>query len=764
MCAMKTKITKLIEEYQKYNKISTKANENFIDYCLLFMKNSACNFSIKKLESEIAKKGVSAQKKYNELTKITETEYKVIKSLILISNLRKTKREKVAKESTNSATSQINILKYIKKGALGFKIGVFDDYTIYKSKDYVEPHIYEILFNIYQIANIYKKLKNNSTYVSKAQMNFYFIVEKIIKAYENKVIEQDINITNNPNIMCHTHNTNYGIFSTNNECCNINKTGTTSHYNFAILKFYLNLYKNILDLQYINQINECFLENPKNPYSTLKKLYQGIEEAKIRYEISNIEQVNDQHAKEQHTGEHKSHTHIYHEHNIDQQNSNVNTYANKQYSGDSTNFYSINSIERIVAGHLNTMTNQLINTGNFVDIENEYFITKNKKIIDLWDVYTIDYGLIPYFIKESDAVKINYIGKSMYILNKTKKYETNYKINIFVELKILDVIIENVNEKMREVLSGVKENLETVKNIFLFQRSDFVETLSMFLNRHENKNLFNRTISYILENAMVNTFGRLNEFMKKIDVCILENEQSLNCISLFCQLNFPLNLIFTKEIILKLVGIFKFLWRVKKIENLIAQLRKKEIETNSKVKIIVYNNLINKLMFYFCYEVIEKEFVIENVKQDNVKEYNVKEDNVKEGHKKEYNAKDVTAKQNIITYKIESSNADICNEYQYSSKYQQNKSTNSGMIVDDMRQKINEMLDEIIKHTFQCPKNGKKDFDIFLASIETLLMLVGRTHVTSFTDDDVKKNLSVFVAKNEHLLKNTTLHDLGKFV
>ncbi|KAM0673120.1 hypothetical protein GVAV_003466 [Gurleya vavrai] len=190
--------------------------------------------------------------------------------------------------------------------------------------------------------------------------------------------------------------------------------------------------------------------------------------------------------------------------------------------------------------------------------------------------------------------------------------------------------------------------------------------------------------------------------MSKIDVCILEHEEQWNHISLYCQLDFPTNLIFTKEIILKLVSIFKFLWRIKKIENLLKQLRKKDFDASGKIRILEYNNIIMKFYFYIFEEVIENEFKLE-------------------------------IKENL-------------------------------MMIDDLRKKINKILDNIFIKIFQAPKKGKEEMNNFLSSLEALCMSLGKLNITSFNDSDVRGYLKTFVSTFYPVLAGSTLFNLSQFV
>ncbi|KAM0687489.1 Gamma-tubulin complex component 3, partial [Conglomerata obtusa] len=582
---MKNKIIKLITEYKILVQNDTPISDKFVNYCLNYTQyKEGYPLSECKIKNLIKHKTLEVQNIYKQINKPNDNENKLIYILLCLTDLRKKIREKIDTNTTEHKVCEY--ISYLKKGALGFKIGIFDDFTMYKIKEHIDMHVYDVLFQIYQNANIYKKLKSNKKFFTRAQMNFNDIIEDNIKIYEQCVINQSLEN--------------------------------------GILGFYLGMWNCYLDLQYINQLNECFKENCKNPYKNLKSI----------------------------------------------------TFENME-------------IMKYCTKHLNEFANDYINTGNFHDTFNEFFIVK-KSQTDPWAAYCIDYGLIPYFLNIEIVTQILYIGKCVYLINKSQIFTTDYKIDLFDKnlSKKLNQIILNTNIKINELLLNRKlidDNLKTIKSIFLFRRSDFTETLSFYLkdyNRLENKEMLNRSISYILEKSLLTTFGSIDELMSKLDVCILDNEAHWNYISLYCQLEFPINLIFTREIILKLVAIFKFLWRFKKIENLLKQLKKKEFDTRSKIRILEYNNLIQKFYFYFFEEVIENEFKLHL---------------------------------NL-----------------------------NGMIVEDLRKKINNNLDIISQKLFQSVDNQKNEIDYFLNSLEILLMSLGKMNVFTINDEDVRISLNLF--------------------
>lgn len=354
--------------------------------------------------------------------------------------------------------------------------------------------------------------------------------------------------------------------------------------------------------------------------------------------------------------------------------------------------------------------NDFINKGEFNDVFNEFFITKKIQTDDLWDVYNIDYGLLPTCVSLENAEKILYIGKCVFLLNRDDKFYSNHKIDIMSNFfqSDLDRILGEINKEVHVkfiIKNRIHDYILFAKDTFLHGRSDFIETLYRNLkssNRNCDKYIHGKSISYSLENAFIDTFGEINSFAKQIDICILENEHAWDYITLFCKLDYPLNLIFTKEILMKYVSIFKFLWRIKKILNSFYQLKRKEFDPEGKVKIIVYINLLSKL---YCY-------LFENV-------INI---------------------------------------------YYQTDTTKYKMIIDEIRKSLNLSLDNIINGIFQVSGNGKEEIDAFLSSLETLCISTSRINVLSVCDIETLQHLKNFVEKNSLLIKRGLLYGILAFI
>lgn len=505
--------------YLKNEKKMCETDKKFIEFLLKLKEKINFNSNISNFNPNI-----SNSKLQNENTELQNESTKLNHKINLSEKIAKKEKNEIIKteSSVDNENELIKMLEMnIKRGALGFQTNLYDENGIFLLNSVLEPHIYEIIIQVHNHAEIYKKLKNTQSFRSKAQLEFYEVVRKYLKEYEESVIHADT----------------------------------------TLLDFHVQMRIPYRNLESINQLFDSFFDNPKNPFEFLK------------------------------------------------------IYKNPLY------FLELKLFDKAIVSaalQINKLLNDWIFYGEFTDSANEFFIVKNDDS-DLWNSFGIDYGLVPHFLNNELVEKILYLGKCRVLLkeihknNPKKENKKNLvKLNI-LDLNIsecLEILIQKMNKKIKnEILIKYKvfEYLKFTKDIFLGNRTDFMETLIISISDLHKGSFFNkRSISYVLDAVLVSTFGE-NEFIKQIDMCILDDYNDY--ISLFCHLEFPMNLFITKESMMKLVSIFKFLWRIKRIEFLLT----KNIKNKNIRK---YRNIILKLNFYFCEEVIQNLWKFEYLNID----------------------------------------------------------------------------------------------------------------------------------------------------
>lgn len=230
--------------------------------------------------------------------------------------------------------------------------------------------------------------------------------------------------------------------------------------------------------------------------------------------------------------------------------------------------------------------------GNFEDPFNEFFI-KN---------HVLDYGLIPSFISHKTAETIAYVGKYTAFLKSINSSTTNENLRKIDLAKRsssshLEFALRTINTNLRiEFFEKLKifDLLKYIHSTFLFGRIDFIE--NFFSSLKESRKSGKKNILNILENCL-NTVFPGSPFNCLMDIYILTDEKQTEIqpegFSLYIKINYPVSLLIEEDFAVKLVYIFKFLWKLKKIDHLARR--------TGKLKYIL---LSQKLMFYAFQETI----------------------------------------------------------------------------------------------------------------------------------------------------------------
>lgn len=407
-----------------------------------------------------------------------------------------------------SVAAELN--RMLKKGALGLEVSYFTETSIILLRDRVDTHLYGAVFQIYQNACIYRKLRTMAEFHSKAHLSFYEVVRGHLKDYERCVTEQEEDV----------------------------------------LSFYAGMYSAYIVLQIIHQLNECFRDNPKRPFDFLK----------------------------------------------------LNFHSNHR-------FYE--SIIRSSCMHMDSCLRGFLTQGDFVDVNSEFFICRAADA-GAWERFTIDFGLVPYFISSQTAEKILYIGKCIALLNEHAENAVQQEGAMLGVLGPnldgeIDEMLEETNRRMDVLLDGMKiyRQIEGARRVFLFGRGDFAETLFLFLK--DTKRISRKSFTCILEAAVRNTYGEMDEFSSCLGVYLVDNENRYENFALFCHVDHPASLVLTKEIVLKLVAVFQQLWKLKRVEHLLLRMAGTG-DKGTRIQVASYTCLVYKISFFVFEETISQRW------------------------------------------------------------------------------------------------------------------------------------------------------------
>lgn len=368
---------------------------------------------------------------------------------------------------------------------------------------------------------------------------------------------------------------------------------------------------------------------------------------------------------------------------------------------------------------LNENLNEWLKKGKFNDYGREFFIFKNEQ--SFWHSFNIELEMIPFFISQDTAQEILYIGKASNLIEQILIHFENLKkpsdhlLSILHEihnLPIINVLNKNfdiiIHNRLQLLDFYIKEffikdcqisnHLIFCKETFFFARSDFIEHLFFHMKDISKSNLGRRSFSFILETAIQSSFGKNHDLSSYLDMCVIKNDD----FSLFYRLDFPINVIIEKDVIMIFLSIFKYLWKIKKIEHFIRRLKeRKNLDKKNLITLNKWFLFLQKIFFYFTYEVIEKEFV---------KLFSIL-------HKKTF-------------------------------------------VIDKMRSGIKKLLKNVILEIFQENNSGKESMDTFLDTLEQECINF-RKHKSIFDDGRIKYHCRQLFESISFSLENTSLCNIS---
>lgn len=242
----------------------------------------------------------------------------------------------------------------------------------------------------------------------------------------------------------------------------------------------------------------------------------------------------------------------------------------------------------------NECTRSYLLAGSFHDPYGEYFVKAHALVA----------GLIPPIISRATAEKIVYIGKYMHFLKSIGEAPplSQQEVDLVHSLDIsrrsclnkINAILRATNRRLHAefiVKHRIAPLFDHIRLVFLFGRVDFIE--SLFASLKESRKTTRRNFLNILENSLQEAFpdspfnAMIDVYAGREDVALLEG------FSLYCKLEHPVTALLEEQFVLKLVYVFNFLWKLKKVEHLCVRIGDAK-----------YVNFIYALMFYVFNEVV----------------------------------------------------------------------------------------------------------------------------------------------------------------
>ncbi|TBU11696.1 Spc97/Spc98 spindle pole body-like protein, partial [Hamiltosporidium tvaerminnensis] len=284
-----------------------------------------------------------------------------------------------------------------------------------------------------------------------------------------------------------------------------------------------------------------------------------------------------------------------------------------------------------------------------------------------------------------------------------------------------------------------------------------------------------------------------------VNTTLLENNNNINntpldntwdYLTLLCVIDFPLNMIINKKTILRFSTIFKFLWKVKKVERILGSLKKRKLDKNSLNRIHFYYCFVQSFMFYCCEEVISIEWscflrlecfeenLYEN-KSKNCRYTNVEGGGVNDRGNLEEGVNDRGSCIKGVNYRDSAQqgvsknidkqhpfNNSIHQQHPFNDIYHNPSINNSTLmnsrLIESFKDGLLDLTGKIIERGYMTGRMKEKLF-LFFSELEALSVKVGRTG-QPFDDFGVKKCLREFYIELGSRVENTGLFIYKKYL
>lgn len=239
-------------------------------------------------------------------------------------------------------------------------------------------------------------------------------------------------------------------------------------------------------------------------------------------------------------------------------------------------------------------------TGSFDDPYGEFFISS----------HSVDYGKVPPMVDHAVAEKVAYAGRYVRFLRTL--HDDSLPSAIAEEIQALDIGKRSVGARIAKILSYINSELRGrfilayripellgfLRSVFILGRGDFGDFLfSALQDTKSGAGGKKRSLLPILEAALDDSFPG-SPFASVVDIFVKENASgkgealdSLDTFALYCRPVHPTTILLEEHLVLKLVYIFRFLWKLRRVDTLAK-----------RVRAIEYTNLTSRLSFYVFHE------------------------------------------------------------------------------------------------------------------------------------------------------------------
>nr|XP_051697641.1 gamma-tubulin complex component 3 isoform X1 [Oryctolagus cuniculus] len=246
--------------------------------------------------------------------------------------------------------------------------------------------------------------------------------------------------------------------------------------------------------------------------------------------------------------------------------------------------------------------------GELEDTYHEFFVASDPtvKTDRLWhDKYTLRTSMIPSFITMDQSRKVLLIGKSINFLHQvchdqtpttkmiavTKSAESPQDAaDLFTDLENafqgkIDAAYFETSKYLLDVLNkkySLLDHMQAMRRYLLLGQGDFIRHLMDLLKPELVRpatTLYQHNLTGILETAVRATNAQFDspEILRRLDVRLLEvspGDTGWDVFSLDYHVDGPIATVFTRECMSHYLRVFNFLWRAKRMEYILTDIRK----------------------------------------------------------------------------------------------------------------------------------------------------------------------------------------------
>lgn len=292
--------------------------------------------------------------------------------------------------------------------------------------------------------------------------------------------------------------------------------------------------------------------------------------------------------------------------------------------------------------------------GELEDTYHEFFVASDPavKTDRLWqDKYTLRKSMIPSFITMDQSRKVLLIGKSINFLHQVCHDQTptakmiavtkcadspQDATDLFTDLENafrgkIDAAYFETSKYLLDVLNkrySLLDHMQAVRRYLLLGQGDFIRHLMDLLKPELVRpatTLYQHNLTGILETAVRATNAQFDspEILKRLDVRLLEvspGDTGWDVFSLDYHVDGPIATVFTRECMSHYLRVFNFLWRAKRMEYILTDIRKghmcnaKLLRNMPEFSGVLHHchilasemvHFIHQMQYYITFEVLE---------------------------------------------------------------------------------------------------------------------------------------------------------------